>query len=144
MYLIATNVISRTSPIAAEDAGVPLFLDRHYRQSYISVVTLGELWFGAERLRLRGADRKASLVASWIEEVETSYAERLLGVDVAIGRVTGEVLARAEAAGHDPGHEDACLAATAAVHGFTVVTFNARHFQALGVPYRSPTADGMP
>lgn len=139
MYLIDTNVISRTSPVAAGDASVPVFLDRHFRQSFISVVTLGELWFGAERLRLRGDSRKASVVASWIDEIVNSYAERLLSLDGAIGRLTGELLARAEAAGHDPGHEDACIAATAAVHGFTIVTFNALRFDALGVPHRPPT-----
>ncbi len=42
------------------------------------------------------------------------------------------------ARGHDPGFEDACLAATADHHGMTVVTCNVRQFRALGVPFLSP------
>lgn len=138
MFLIDTDVISSTFPDSSRLGQVQAFLDRHWLESFVSVLTVGELWFGVERLRLRGATRRAARLGRWTEDVQTTYAGRLLPPDLAIGRRSGEMLARAEKAGHQPGFVDACLAATAAERGFTVVTFNGRHFQAFGVPYRSP------
>jgi predicted nucleic acid-binding protein len=48
------------------------------------------------------------------------------------------MLDRATAAGAAPDFEDAAIAATAAVHGFTVVTANERHFRHFGVSFISP------
>lgn len=138
MFLIDTDVISRTSPSSVRLGDVQGFLDRHWGESYLSTLTLGELWFGASRLRLRGAVRKATQLSAWVSDVEHTYSGRLLSVDVAIGRRTGEMLARAEANGHQAGYVDACLAATAAEFGYTVVTFNVRHFVHFGVPHRTP------
>ena len=51
------------------------------------------------------------------------------------------MLARAEVAGQRAGFGDACLAATAAELGFSVVTFNTKHFVAFGVPHRRPVPE---
>ena len=144
MFLLDTDVISRTSPYSRHAGDVHGWLAEHKDRSYLSVVTFSELWRGAYRLHARGSLRKAHHLEAWIAAVESSVAGRVLPVDSPIGRRTGILVARAEAAGHQPSFVDACLAATAAERDFTVITFNTRHFVAFGVPHRKPLADDHP
>lgn len=139
MYLLDTNVLSLSSPLnSARGSNAESWLQAVGRRGYLSVVSVSEVQFGVTRLRARGATQKAKALAEWLETVLSSFFDRVLPMDVAIGRRTGELLATAKAAGHDPGFEDACIAATAAVHGLIVVTNNVRHFAALGVAHQRP------
>lgn len=124
-----------------QPVGVREWLGLHERDSFLSVLTLSELSRGVFLLRTKGASRKASTLETWISHVENSVAGRLLAVDRVIGHRTGEMLAKADASGHHPSFVDACLAATAATHALTVVTFNAKHFDAFGVSHRKPVLD---
>jgi predicted nucleic acid-binding protein len=142
VFLLDTDAVSRTSPLSSGGADVRSWLLGHRGHSYISVVTLAELHFGVDRLRRQGASRKAELLNGWLHEIETLFSARMREVDVQVSRRTGELLARAEASGHDPGFADACIAATADLAGYEVVTFNRRHFTALGVPFRVPQRGG--
>ena len=144
MFLLDTDVVSRTSPFSKQRDEVQSWLGMHERESFLSVLTLSELGRGTILLRMKGASTKAARLEAWIDEVEASVSGRLLAVDRNIGRRTGEMLARAEAAGHRPSFVDACLAATAAERGFTVMTFNAKHFAAFGVAHRKPSPGGEP
>ena len=139
MFLLDTDVISRTSPLSS--GGGPqlaAWLQRHGEQTFLSVVSLSEIQFGVSRLVQRGAHRRAAQLQHWINAVLDRYADRCLTLDLAAARRTGELLARAEADGHDPTFEDASLAATADVHRLVVVTFNTRQFRAFGVPFQEP------
>jgi toxin FitB len=143
VYLLDTNVISRTSPVAAAEwAKVRDWVRLFGRNSYLSVISISELQYGVTRLIEKGADRKARELSAWAEMIITLFAGRLLSVDHEIARRTGELLARAEFAGMKPEFEDACIAATADRHGLTVVTQNLRHFEAFGVPFQPPTVPG--
>ncbi len=138
MYLLDTDVISRTSPLSSEQARLAAWLTLNGDRSYISVISLSEMQYGVTRLLERGAHRRATALRTWMNETLTLFADRILPLDRAAAHRTGEILAQAEARGHDPGFEDACLAATADHHGMTVVTCNVRQFRALGVPFLSP------
>jgi predicted nucleic acid-binding protein len=138
VFVLDTDVISRTSPISRMAGAVQGWLAKHEDRSFLSAATLAELHHGVARVRLEGATRKADVLQRWVAEVTQAFEDRLLPVDERIARRTGEYLARAEKAGFDPGFVDACLAATADVLGYEVVTFNARDFAALGASFRVP------
>ncbi len=65
-----------------------------------------------------------------------SFADRIIGVDPTAarlwGRMSGEI-------GHF--NVDLLIAATALVHGLTVVTRNVRHFEPTGVRVLNPFGD---
>ena len=138
MYVLDTDVISRSSPMSRESVRVAGWLQANRGLTFLSAATLAEFQFGASRLRLRGATRQERGLAAWIETVLEDYRGKVIDIDVEVGRRAGEMLARAETAGFDPGLADACIAASADVRGFEVVTFNSRHFAAFGVPHRQP------
>lgn len=141
MYVVDTDVISRTSPLSREGGRVGGWLQMHVGLTFLSAATLAELRYGASRLHLRGATRQGAALTVWIETVMSDYEGRVINMGIEVGLRTGEMLARAEKAGFDPGFADACIAASADARGFTVVTFNSRDFTALGVPHRPPTLE---
>ena len=87
-----------------------------------SSITLGELHFGARRLRMGGEQLLA--------RIESILARAtVVPFDAAAGRVYGEIRSELERAGTPIGDADTRIAAIAMVHNLTVVTANVRHFQ---------------
>jgi len=77
---------------------------------------------------------QAASLRTWFEgDVLVEYGQRILSVDLAI--------ARQAAALHVPDRRpenDALIAATALVHGLTLVTRNTADFMPMGVPVLNP------
>jgi predicted nucleic acid-binding protein len=141
VYLLDTNVISLTSPLAGrEHQGVRDWLRSVADSSSLSVISVAEMQFGVGRLEARGASRKARALSDWLGDILNAFSDRILPLDMQIGRKTGELLAGALAAGFEPDFQDACIAATAAVNRLVVVTNNVRHFRPLGVEHVIPGA----
>ena len=137
MYLVDTNVISALAPSKRGGEGALVdWLDRASPLLFLSVVTAAEVASGitkAERPRLA---RRALALRDWWQAIEYLYADKLLAFDLACARAAGRMLDQARA--HDPGFEDIAIAATAEVHGLTVLTRNVRHFEPLGVAVLDP------
>jgi predicted nucleic acid-binding protein len=91
-YLIDTNFISETRKIRS-DAGVTAFLSASDATGlFLSVLTLGELRRGVEAKRRTDSATSARLSA-WVDGIETTFADRILPVEVAAARHWGELSA---------------------------------------------------
>jgi len=101
---------------------------------FVSVLTVGEIRQGIEQLRRNDA-AKAEKLGEWLTGLSRAYADRVLPVDMAVAEEWGRL--RATASRTVP-VIDALLAATAKVHGLTLVTQNDRDFRGLGVPVLNP------
>lgn len=104
------------------------------RELHVSVLTLGEIRSGIEQLRPRDPAR-ASAYAVWLETLRESFEDRIIVVDDAVAQAWGRLRAVSLVAA-----VDGLLAATALVHGLTVVTRDTRPFERLGVPFVDPWA----
>ncbi|MEX0782403.1 MAG: type II toxin-antitoxin system VapC family toxin [Dehalococcoidia bacterium] len=102
---------------------------------FMSVMTVGEIRAGASVEE--DPDRKGALDA-WLADMRAQLAGNLLPVNAAAAEVWGEIHARRSAVGAMPAFVDSLIAATAYVHGLTVVTRNVGHFENLGVPVLNP------
>ncbi len=126
-YLLDTNVISEpTKP--QPNAGVLAWLAGIDEDSvFISVVTITELRHGVERLAA-GARRKR--LDAWLQhDLPLRFAGRILPIDAVVADACGKLVARSESLGRPIEPRDAFIAATAEVHGLTLVTRNASDFQ---------------
>ena len=132
-YLIDTNVLSELRRKSPDPAVARWFADRPAGTLYLSVLTLGELRKGVERL----ADpvRRLALL-DWLETgLPAFFAGRVLAVDAAVADRWGHLQARA---GRPLPAIDSLLAATALHHGLILVTRNVRDVSDLGLQVLNP------
>ena len=79
----------------------------------------------------------AARLGTWVDEIETTFTERVLPVDGAAARLWGELSAR-----RNLPVIAALIAATAITRGFILVTRNTRDVAATGVPLVDPWQGG--
>jgi len=133
-YLLDTNVLSETRKRKA-DPGVIAFLEAADASSlFISVLTLGELRKCIALKKLKGPDPDAAKrLAAWVEGLEFSFADRILGIDAPTAVLWGDW------SGERPRPVvDTLLAATASLHKLTLVTRNLRDMRGLPVKLLDP------
>ncbi|HEY5566091.1 MAG TPA: type II toxin-antitoxin system VapC family toxin [Gammaproteobacteria bacterium] len=126
-FLLDTDILSEwVKP--RPDQGVIAWLEGvDEDRVFISVVTLAELRHGTERMD-HGAHRKG--LEKWLShELPARFEERILTIDGAVADAWGVIVAQHEAIGSPIGPMDAFIAATARVHGLTVVTRNVSDFK---------------
>ena len=103
---------------------------------YVSAITLLELEIGVLHIERRDP-AQGSIIRAWLDgHVLPAFAGRVLAVDAVIALQCARL--------HVPdrlSERDALIAATAIVHGMTVVTRNVGDFESSGVPLLNPWGD---
>lgn len=119
-YLLDTNVLSELrKPTARRNAGLTAWFSRARPDDlYLSVLVVGEVRKGIERVRASDAAQALAL-DTWLGQVETHYAERIIPVTTAVAARWG----RAQTTRNFP-VIDALMAATADEHGLRLVSRN--------------------
>lgn len=139
--LLDTNVVSerrRKNP----DAAVLGWLERQpIERLHLSAISVAEIEYGLERMPA-GARRDG--LVRWRDDLVLGFGERLLPMDAEIAMACGRIRVKAERSGLFIPLIDAFLAATAEVHGLTVVTRNLRDFGAWGGPLLNPWTQPTP
>jgi predicted nucleic acid-binding protein len=127
-YLLDTNVVSETTQPFV-NAGISKFLAQAEEDElYLSVVSLAELQYGIQRLS-QGAKR-AKLEKWFADELLRRFEGRIFLMDGMVAAEWGVVMARGERMGQPISETDAWIAATASIHGLTIVTRNVGDFAA--------------
>jgi hypothetical protein len=132
-YLLDTNVVSELRKRDRANRFVTTwFRQRRPRELFISVLTLGELRRGAERVARRDPHSAAAL-RTWLDRTRVRFRDRIVDVDGVVADRWGRLGVA------DPLPDvDGLLAATALVHGMTVVTRNVRHVAPTGALHLNP------
>ena len=106
---------------------------------YVSVVTIGEIAEGIAALP--DGDARKSRLSAWFEtEILDLYRDRIVAFDREAALVWGRIKGAGRRAGLVRPDLDAQIAATALVHGMTVVTRNVDDMAHTGVPVINPFA----
>jgi toxin FitB len=135
-YLLDTCVISEPRQKYPEPKVLQFLAQLHPSESFLSVISLGETWKGIELLP--ASQKRAALTAWFQEDLVPSFAGRILGLDQDCLLTWGGMQARLQLAGTPMPVIDSLIAATALVHGLTVVTRNEADFAACGVAVFNP------
>lgn len=136
MYVLDTNVVSelRKAKAGKADTGVVAWAQSVTPGSlFISVITAMEIEMGVLKMERRDVAQGAVLRAWLDHHVLPAFAGRILPVDLAVAQQCAKL--------HVPNMQserDALIAATALVHGMTVVTRNMDDFKATGVAIIDP------
>jgi len=132
-YLLDTNVVSELRKPRPHGGVVAWLESVEEAQLYLSAVTIGEIQAGIELTREQDPN-KAKEIEAWLELVAGAY--NVLPMDAATFRAWARLMHRKS----DTLYEDAMIAATARVHGLTLVTRNVADFNALGIEVFNPFA----
>ena len=136
MFVLDTNVVSELRKIRLGKA------DRHVTEwadsvdagsLYISAITVFELEVGVLQIE-RKDPRQGAVLRKWLDSlVLPEFDGRIFPINTAVAQRCARLHVS------DPRAErDALIAATALVHGMTVVTRNLADFEATGVPLLNP------
>ena len=136
MFLLDTNVVSelRKVRLGKADAYVAQWADGVDANNLcISTITVQELEIGV-LLAERRDPQQGAVLRSWLQlQVLPAFANRILPIDTAVAQRSARL--------HVPDPRpvrDGLIAATALVHGMTVVTRNAADFIPTGVAVLNP------
>ena len=136
MFVLDTNVVSelRKVRLGKADTNVTAWTESvDAAELFVSAITIVELELGVRSIERKDASQGA-LLRSWLEQhVLPEFSRRTLPVDTAVAQRCARL--------HVPdkrGERDALIAATALVHGMTVVTRNVADFKPTGVPLVNP------
>lgn len=134
MFLLDTNVISElrrpergNRNVAAWAGSIP------FASFFLSTISILEIEIGALRLA-RKDPAQGAVIRAWIDgQVLTRFEGRILPVDIGVAQRCARLHVP------DPRSErDALIAATALVHGLTMVTRNTADFASAGVALLDP------
>ncbi|MGC8517114.1 MAG: type II toxin-antitoxin system VapC family toxin [Steroidobacteraceae bacterium] len=136
MFLLDTNVVSELRKARTHKAhpNVAAWVQTVQDSSlFLSAIVVQELETGVLQLERKDIAQGA-ILRSWLDQhVLPTFAERILPVDTAVTRRS----ARWHVPDPQP-YRDGLIAATALVHGMTIVTRNVADFHATGVPLLNP------
>lgn len=129
-YLLDTNVVSELRKIGdgKADANVVAWVGREDSTAFfLSAITILELERGVLGVQRRDA-RQGARLRTWLNShVRPEFAGRIIAIDDAVATRCAHL--------HIPDRRnevDALIAATALVHGLTVVTRNVKDFEGTG------------
>jgi toxin FitB len=137
MYLLDTSIVSLFDPRRRVEAGPVLeWMRRHDPLLFLSTVTLTEIEAGILKLSREEKHARATQLAGLRDGLIADFADRLLPMDVPVALAVARLAEAVRPMVIE--RTDLTIAATAKVHGFTILTRNLRHFEPTGVPTIDP------
>ena len=132
-FLLDTNVLSELRKESRCNVGVRKWFEgTSGEELFLSVVVLGEIRQGIERIRSRDPAQARSL-EKWLLSLSTQFSDRILLVDERVADQWGRLGIRQPVP-----VLDALLAATALVHDLTIVSRDQEGFQNSGAQSLNP------
>jgi len=141
-FLLDTNVLSELRKEGRCDPGVRAWMEHaDAEELFVSVMVLGEIRRGIERIRIRD-QIQARALEKWLQSLMTEFTNRILPVDERVADQWGRFGLRQPVP-----ILDAFLAATALVHDLTVVSRDEDGFENTGArllnPFSKPKPQGQ-
>lgn len=131
-YLLDTNVLPLLDPRRKDQRGhLTDWLSQHGTELALASITLTEIENGLLRLRRVGQAARAAEIETLARSIRSGFADRILPLDAAVAVSIAHLAERVRPMVIEL--PDLIIAATAEVHGLTILTRNLRHLARTGV-----------
>ncbi|MCP4347928.1 MAG: type II toxin-antitoxin system VapC family toxin [Desulfobacterales bacterium] len=135
-YLLDTCVISEVIKPSPNEQVVKWIADRDKETLFLSVLTIGELHKGINKLP---ESEKKTDIQLWMKyDLYKRFGKRILGITEEIAIIWGKIQATSEKQGRKMPAIDSLLAATGIFHKLILVTRNTSDFEACEVSLFNP------
>ena len=135
-YLLDTNVISELVARQPNQAVLTWIEALDQTGVYLSVITIGEIHRGIERLP---ESAKRDRLRAWLtDDLLVKFGDRIVPIDVGVMMSWGSLVARLISEGRPLSAMDSLIAAQAIHHGYSLVTRNESDFRGTGVTVMNP------
>lgn len=131
-YLIDTNVVSEVRKHSPNPHVLAWYEQARTTELFLSVLTIGEIRLGIERLRGKDA-AQADRLEQWLHGLQTAYADHIVGIDTETATEWGRI-----SAPEPLPVIGGLLAACAKVRGWTLVTRNTADVARTGARLLNP------
>jgi predicted nucleic acid-binding protein len=135
-YILDTNIISELVAARPNSKVVDWIQSVESNQVFLSVIAIGELKKGIEKLL--DSDRKVKLDQWLHEDLLVRFEDQILIIDQETMLIWGRLVAQLEMIGRPISSIDSLLAATALQWQYTLVTRNTAHFAMAGIVLLNP------
>lgn len=135
-YLLDTCILSELIKPRASNKVINWLKSQDENTLYISVLTLGELHKGIEKVRDISRKKKIHL---WVEQdLRERFRDRILPINTQVAMIWGQVQGKAEQNGQGMPAIDGLIAATGLAFNMVVATRNVSDMQISGVALFDP------
>ena len=135
-YLLDTNIISELISKTPNKMVTDFVLNIDEQELYLSVITIGEIKSGIEKLN---DGKKKDKLLHWLEnDLLVRFNERILHIDVEVMLEWGTIQHKLKQIGKPLPIMDSLIGATAKVKKLTLVTRNEKDFQNLEIAIVNP------
>ncbi|MBW1723528.1 MAG: type II toxin-antitoxin system VapC family toxin [Deltaproteobacteria bacterium] len=135
-YILDTCIISEIVKPKPRLKVINWLRSQNENNLYISVLTLGELHKGLEKIRDK---RKKKKIHLWIEQdLRERFRDKILPIDARVAMIWGQVQGRTEQSGRGMPTIDGLIAATGLAFNMVVATRNISDMEASGVALFNP------
>ncbi len=137
MYLLDTNIVSLFDPKRRiEAAPIVEWMRENDPLLFLSTITLTEIEAGILKLMRERKEARGRQLMELRDGMIADFKDRLLPLDVDVALTVARLAEALRPTVIE--RTDLIIAATARVHGLTVLTRNVRHFAPTGVPAIDP------
>ena len=135
-YLLDTCVISEVIKRKPSSNIIKWIKQEEERNFFISVLTIGELHKGIEKL---DKSRRKDELHNWVEnDLKERFCNRIINIDMPVVTMWGKIQGMAERIGKPMPAIDSLIAATGITHHLTVVTRNISDMKESGAVLYNP------
>ncbi len=138
-YLLDTNIISEFISKKPNQNVLNFVNSINEKDIYLSVITIGEIKVGIEKLNTDTHNKKINILSNWLEnDLMQRFKDRILEIDINIILKWGEITGKLQKTGKPIPIMDSLIAATCLVNGLILITRNSKDFYNFDIEIINP------
>jgi tRNA(fMet)-specific endonuclease VapC len=138
-YLLDTNIISEFISKKPNQKVLDYISSLDENDIYLSVITIGEIRFGIEKLDQKHQSKKIEMLSSWLEnDLMQRFEERIVDIDKETMVQWGKINGQLQKMGRPMPIIDSLIASSCLAKGFVLITRNTKDFYSFEMEMVNP------